>query len=171
MFMSHKKITLVLLLATHMVLAQPTDYSSDVSSPESIVKALYDVISGDAQQPRNWNRFLFLFTADARLIPTQKNKEGKTVYRSITPAEYQVLFTKNVSSFYERELSNRTEAYGNIVHVFSTYETKCEKEGNVADRGINSIQLFFDGTRYYVMTIFWSAESQGFPLPEKYLKP
>jgi hypothetical protein len=167
--MSYKKITLALLLSTQVGFAQLKDYSSDVSSPASIIKALYEVISGAADQPRDWNRFQFLFAANARLIPTQKNKEGKTIYRSITPAEYQTLFTKNISGFYERELSNKTESYGNIVHVFSTYETRLEKNGAVADRGINSIQLFFDGSRYYVMTIFWSAESQGFPLPEKYL--
>jgi hypothetical protein len=61
------------------------------------------------------------------------------------------------------------ESYGAIVHVFSTYETKEKKDGPVTNRGINSIQLFFNGDRYFVTTIFWSAESMGFPLPEKYL--
>ena len=44
----------------------------DVSSPEAIVAAVYDVISGPAGQKRNWDRMRILFVPDARMIPTGK---------------------------------------------------------------------------------------------------
>lgn len=146
-----------------------TDYSSDVKSVDATIAALYDVISGEASVPRDWARFKNLFTADAKLIPTRKDKEGKLTYRVLTPDEYVQMFTSRGSTgFFERELHRTSDAYGTIVQVFSTYETKEKKDGPVTNRGINSIQLFYDGTRYYVMNVFWCAESSGFTLPEKY---
>jgi hypothetical protein len=151
-----------------LALAQQ-DYAGDVKSVDATIAALYEVISGEAGAPRDWNRFKNLFTPEAKLIPTGKNKEGKFNYRILSPDDYVQMFTTRVTTgFYERELHSTTEAYGTIVHVFSTYETKEKKDGPVTNRGINSIQLFFDGTRYYVMNIFWCAESLGFNLPEKY---
>jgi hypothetical protein len=159
-------------LAVGSALSQPKDYSADVKSVESTISALYEVISGEKGQSRDWDRFRNLFSPDAKLIPTFINKEGNVAYRSITPSEYEVSFTKSIPQrgFFESEISNVTESYGNIVHVFSTYETREEKQGKVTMRGINSIQLMKTNDRYYIMNIFWSSETEKNPLPEKYLK-
>jgi len=147
-----------------------TDYTNDVRSVDSIIAALYEVISGGENQPRDWARFRNLFTEDARLIPTSITSEGKTVYRSITPDQYVQMFEPRLTTgFFERELHRKVEAYGNIVHVFSTYETTQKKNGPVTMRGINSIQLLKGTDRYYVMTIFWSGETKDTPLPDQYL--
>jgi hypothetical protein len=166
-----KKLSILLLLSVSDIAhAQSPTLVDDVKSVDNIIAALYDVISGDAGTPRNWERFAHLFIQEAHLIPTSKDKEGKIGYRIITPDEYVELFSTRITTgFFERELHRETESYGAIVHVFSTYETKEKKDGPVTNRGINSIQLFFDGNRYFVTNIFWSAESMGFPLPEKYL--
>ena len=89
----------------------------------------------------------------------------------MSPNEYVELFKSRIpTGFFEKELSRKTEAYGTLVHAFSTYETKEKNDGPVTNRGINSIQLFKDKNRYYIVNIFWCAESMGFVLPEKYLK-
>lgn len=166
-----KCCTLVLLLFCFIACrAQTKDYSNDTKTVESTIQALYEVISGGPGEPRDWDRFRHLFTPDARLIPTRKDDQGNFTYHALTPEEYVQLFSSRIhTGFYERELSQRTERFGTIVHVFSTYETKEKKEGPVTNRGINSIQLFKDNDRYYVMNIFWCAESLGFELPKKYL--
>jgi hypothetical protein len=93
------------------------------------------------------------------------------IIQALTPEEYVTLFSSRIASgFFERELHRTTEQYGTVTHVFSTYETKEKKDGAITNRGINSIQLFHDGNRYYIVNIFWCAEGMGFPLPEKYLK-
>ena len=160
-----------LTLTVHLsVTAQTTDYNNDVKSVDSIVAALYEVISGDPGQPRDWNRFRNLFKPEARLIPTGKNQQSEFTYRVLSPEDYVQMFSTRINTgFFERELGRTTETYGTITHVFSTYETKEKKDGPVTNRGINSIQLFFDGQRYYVINVFWCAESLGFPLPEKYM--
>ena len=161
---------LLTALACTSCLAQQRDYSGDVKSPEAIVTALYDVISGEPGTPRDWTRFRNLFKPESRLIPTRK-AETDFALKALTPDEYVQIFTSRVTTgFFEHELHAKTESYGTIAHVFSTYETKEKKGGPVTNRGINSIQLFKDKDRYYVINIFWCAESMGFPLPEQYLK-
>lgn len=166
-----KRVVLILsFLSIYNIGFSQSKYHTDVQTVDAIMSAIYDVISGDENDARDWERFHYLFAEDAKLIPTKKQENGEVNYRYWTPRQYEEMFTANRSAFFERELSRVTEAYGNIVHVFSTYETKIEKDGSVTNRGINSFQLLKDKDRYYIMNIFWSAESDGFPLPDKYLK-
>lgn len=159
-----------MLMISASASAQTKDYSKDVASVDAIVAALYDVISGDPGTTRDWDRFRNLFKPETRLIPTRKNPQGELVLQALTPEDYVQLFTSRVATgFFEKELHRVTEQYGTVTHVFSTYETKEKKDGPVTNRGINSIQLFNDGKRFYVINIFWCAESMGFQLPDKYL--
>jgi len=166
-----KKLVILLLFISTVGTAQDKSYTKDVESVDAILKALYEVISGEPGVPRDWDRFRYLFAADAKLIPTIKNAEGKINYAARTPEEYIQLFQSRIATgFFERELHRTTETFGTVTHAFSTYETREKKDGPVTNRGINSIQLFHDGSRYYILTIFWCAESIGYTLPEKYLK-
>lgn len=152
----------------------PAAAPADVNSIDSIMKAVYDVISGDAGEPRNWDRFRSLFHRDARLIPTGKNQQtGMFGARASTPDEYVrsagSYFATN--GFHEREIARRVDQYGNIAQVFSTYEaysSRTEKKPML--RGINSFQLLFDGQRWWVMTIFWQQETPDNIIPKKYMK-
>lgn len=167
----------IFILFAQLLMAQtetPTAKPEDVSSVDAIMHAVYDSISGDAGQARDWNRFKSLFYPGARLIPTNKNQQtglhGATV---LSPEDYikraEPFFAKE--GFYERELARRTETYGNIVHVFSTYHAFHKKDdAKPFLRGINSFQLMNDGQRWWVMTIFWQAETPDNPVPKKYLK-
>ena len=147
---------------------------ADVASLDAIMKAVYDVISGDAGKPRDWDRMRTLFHKDARMIPSGKNPNtGVYGARALTAEDYikrnEPFFAKE--GFHEREVARRVEIYGNIAHVFSTYEafhTLADKKPFL--RGINSLQLLNDGTRWWVMTIFWQAETPDNPIPKKYLK-
>jgi hypothetical protein len=166
-----KFIATILLLAGSLSCMAQSEFADDVKSQDAIISALYEVISGAPEETRNWARFQNLFSADARLIPTYKNKEGKIGYRMMTPEEYQAMFTVNIKKgFFETEISRTAEEFGNIVHIFSTYQTRELKDGPVTMRGINSIQLLKTEERYYVMNIFWSAETKEMPLPKKYVK-
>jgi hypothetical protein len=153
--------------------AQPNPEAkpADVASPDAILAATYDVISGPPGE-RDWNRFYSLFLPDARLISTGKGKDGAMHIQSITPQGYAKLagdyFLKH--GFFERESARKSERYGNIMQIFSTYESRNTKADSTPfARGINSFQLYFDGTRWYVVTIFWLEESPDNPLPKEYL--
>ncbi len=164
-------LSFVLFISITSVSAQQKAYSGDVKSVDAIISALYGVISGEPNSPRDWERFRNLFKPESRLIPTRKDEKGELIVRTVSPEDYVQLFSSRIATgFFERELHRVTESYGTVTHLFSTYETKEKKDGPVTNRGINSIQLFHDGQRYYIITIFWCAESMGYPLDEKYLK-
>jgi hypothetical protein len=145
---------------------------ADVATMDAIVAALYDVISGPAG-PRNWDRFRSLFAPDARLIATGRRPTGEFASRSLSPEDYvqrnSAFMQKN--GFFEREISRRTENFGSIAHLFSTYESRHAREdAKPFARGINSIQLMNDGKRWWIVTVFWQAEDEKNPLPAEYLR-
>src|SRR6185436_3593432 len=151
----------------------PAANASDVASMDSIIAALYDVISGPAGKKRDWDRFRSLFIPGARLIPTGKRQSGEIGSRVTTVDDYATANNKFLeeNGFFEKEISRRTESFGNIAHVFSTYESKHKAEDpKPFARGINSIQLMNDGKRWWIVTVFWQGEGPDNPLPEKYLK-
>jgi len=101
----------------------PAAKPADVASPDAILAATYDVISGPAGQQRDWDRFRSLFVPGARLIPVVARKTGGGYdTRVITPDEYaqkaDAYFQKN--GFAEREIAHKAERYGNIMQIFST---------------------------------------------------
>ena len=146
--------------------------SADVASPDAILAATYDVISGPAGQERDWDRFRSLFYPGARLIRTEAKKEGGLHAAVLTPEDFVERagnYFKN-NGFYEREIARRAERWGSLTQAFSTYESRHDpKDPAPFARGINSFQLFFDGTRWWVMTIYWADESSQTPLPPEFL--
>ena len=145
--------------------------SSDVRSIEAITAALYDTISGPAGT-RDWGRLRSLFLPGARLIPSGRRPDGNTVARVLSVNEFITAIERNVKDegFFEQEISRRIDKFGAVAHVFSTYESRHAKsDAKPFVRGINSIQLFFDGKRWWVVTIFWDSERPDQPIPAEYL--
>ena len=151
--------------------AIPAARPADVASVDSIVTALYDVISGDKGVERNWDRFRSLFYPGARMIPTGKAKSGKVNARVASPESYiegNKSFLES-EGFHEQEITRTVDSFGNIAHVFSAYEARHSlTEEKPFLRGINSIQLFNDGKRWWVLSVAWSPETPEHPLPKQY---
>jgi hypothetical protein len=147
--------------------------AKDVASENAIIAALYDVISGPACQHRDWNRFRSLFAPGARLIPTGRRPDGQVTLRAETPDEYATAAQAPLENngFFEREISRTGETFGAITHAFSTYESRrAASDAKPFARGINSIQLLNDGTRWWIVTVYWQAERPDSPIPEQFLK-
>jgi hypothetical protein len=147
---------------------------ADVATLDAIMKAVYEVISGDAGQKRDWDRFRSLFHKDAKLIPSGKNQQtGVQGARFLTPEDYVTRSGPNLeqNGFHERELARHVDQYGNIAQVFSTYHAFRKKDDkDPFMRGINSFQLMNDGKRWWVINIYWQAETPETPIPKEYLK-
>jgi hypothetical protein len=182
-----RRLSSIILAACVAVLSQPLAAQSapapsvpvpaapaDVESLDAIMAAVYDVISGPAGQPRNWDRFRSLMSPQARLIPTGRNRTtGQAFLRGLTVEEYITVVGPQLErdGFFERELGRKVERYGNIVHLMSAYDSKrTPQDATPFARGVNSFQLWYDGTRWWVVTIFWEAETPGNPIPEALLR-
>lgn len=159
--------------------ANPTDSPliaklADVAGIDSIVKALYDVISGPAMTKRDWNRMRSLFVPGARMVALGRNSQGDARFRQMTVDEYITLngpFLEG-GGFFEKEIGRKTDQFGNIAQIFSTYEAREKLEdAKPMMRGINSLQLLNDGKRWWIVSVLWQAEDKDLSLPSKYMVP
>jgi len=174
-----RKVILIIFIGLLTLIAAtaqtPKDANpADVSSLDAIMKAVYDVISGDAGKPRDWDRFRSLFIENARLIPVRKDAQtGAFSTKTYSVEEYVQRASPFMAKegFFERESARRVEQYSHVAHVFSTYESRHSLSDKTPfARGINSFQLFYDGKRWWVVTIYWDAETPETPIPKQYLK-
>ena len=151
----------------------PEANPADVASIDAIIAAAYDSISGPAGQKRDWERERSLYYPDARLIPTAKPSANDELAPELLDVDGFIARVESYFAehgFYEKEIARRTEQFGRIAHVWSIYESR-HKPGDPEPfmRGINSIQLFYDGARWWIVSIYWQQESTEHPIPEKYL--
>ena len=153
--------------------SQPAD-PRDVESIDAIIAATYDVISGPAGKTRDWNRERSLFYPGALIAPT-----ASVPGRNDVELEPQMLDVEKYiarvepllqQGFYETEIARRTEQFGRIAHVWSTYESRYElSDAEPFMRGINSFQLFNDGKRWWILSVYWQHESKEHAIPQKYV--
>jgi hypothetical protein len=145
----------------------------DTTTLDGIIHALYDSISGPAGVERDGQRFRALFLEEgARLIRTAVAEDGTASAMVMGVDEYLRAANEyfRTNGFYEREIARRVERFGHITHALSTYESRREEsEAEPFARGVNSIQLFHDGRRFRVVTIFWDFERPDNPVPPEYL--
>ena len=150
--------------------ASPDADPADVESIDAILTALYDVISGPAGD-RDWERFRTLFTPHAILVPMVPTPDGSTPVRVLTAEDYITrvgpFFAEN--PFYEIESGRTLERYGNIANAMSAYESRRAPGEEPFARGINTITLVTDGTRWYVASIAWDQEREGNPFPPEWM--
>jgi hypothetical protein len=186
--MKHRKYlaALILLFASTVAFTQtplvgdiaahpnwPAAKPADVNSIDAITNALYSVISGPKGQPRDWDRMRSLFLPSARLIPSRAAKDSNHADALLLTIDDYIARssgTMTTNGFFEHGIHNEVQQFGNIVHVWSTYESRHNADDATPfARGINSIQLLKDGDRYWVVNIFWDSERPNNPIPAKYL--
>ena len=171
-----KNLLLILIcsfLSLNIQAQESSNYpSSRYASVDSIIHYLYQSISGDKGVKRDWVFFKSLFREDAKLIPSQMGGDGIMTARYLTTDDYITLSGEYLENqgFFEVEINRVSESYGNICHIFSTYESyRTSQDEKPFARGINSIQLLFDNYRWWIVNIYWQGESRAHPLPEQYL--
>jgi hypothetical protein len=141
----------------------PTVRVADVTTLDAILHTLYDVISGPAGQPRNWDRYRSLFLPDARLMPVISMPGEKVRVRLLSVEDYicrvEPIFA--TEDFWERETSRHAETIGHFAHVLSSYESLRDPDGLPFERDANSIQLLNDGSRWWIVNIMWNTSRTG----------
>lgn len=148
----------------------PDPAADDVESIDAILAATYDVLSGPAGEPRDWDRLRSLFLPSARMIPVQRAADGRTVDRALTVEEYIRGSATMIEEmgFREVEIARRLERFGGVAHAFSTYEAYQEGREEPIMRGLNSIQLIHNGDRWWIASIAWAPERPDLPVPPRY---
>ena len=152
--------------------ASPVAAREDVDTLDHIVVALYGVISGPSGEKRNWDRMRSLFIPNATMGAVVEAKDGKPRQLEFSLERYIETSGPYLEKigFFEGEISRKTEMFGHIAHIFTTYESRHQPREKPFERGINSLQLFNDGERWWIRTILWEGESATLKLPKKYLR-
>jgi len=143
----------------------------DVSSIDGIVKAYYEVVSGPAGKDREWGRDATLYTPGIRFIIFSEGKDGKTVARSLSHQEFvnESDPAMKGKAFYEHEVHRITHRVGNVVRVLCTAEQQFEPGGPVKGQSIDSLEMYWDGTRWWIASAnIWELKP-GQPLPKDFL--
>jgi hypothetical protein len=166
-------LALAVVLAAPILRAQTPDTPKVPACPstatlDDLIKAVDAAVSGPANKDRTC--FRDLFTPDARLAPVAKQPDGNYAPHLLTVDDWiNRVAQRGSSSFFERQVKVKSEVYGHIAHLWSTYETRATPDGKAEVRGINSIQAINDGTRWRIIEIIWQAETPAEQVPQQYL--
>ena len=147
----------------------PAPKPEDVKSIDSILAAVYNVISGPAGE-RDWNRFRSLFLPGAALTSAEKDRDGIIRVRPRSVEGYVTgagaYFAQH--GFFESPIVSRVQTFGNVAQVFCSYESRGAASEAPFARGINSFQLAYDGKRWWIVSILWDEERPDNPLPKEF---
>ena len=159
----------VALLAASSASGQAPD-PADVGSLDDIIRAYYEVVSGPAGQAADRARDETLHVPGALVGIPGQDASGTPVLRTMTLGEYHDRAGgPRAEPFYEKEIHRVVERFGNVAHVWSTYAASRTPDGDPFTRGINSIQLTWDGTRWWIVSWIFDQERSGNPVPAEYL--
>jgi hypothetical protein len=159
--MHFKYLLAAAALALPLSAAQAAPAPGDLAGIDATMRGVYDVISGPAGQKRDFDKMRSLFAPGALLrVIGPKGIRGGTLEDYI--AKSGPVLEKE--GFTEKELARRTEVYGNLASVWSSYDGRTAS-GSFHERGINSFQLVKVDGKWLVASILWQEEGKQFPLP------
>jgi len=140
--------------------------AADAGTQDLLMKSLYGYISGPAGQKRDAAKIRGLFHPECRFTITGNHPEKGVIVRSLSLDEFMDRAMPSwEKGFFEQETKRETKDWGNMAAVWTTYESRHEKDGPVIMRGINSLQLQWDGKRWWVMNIQFENEDASTKLP------
>lgn len=161
------------MAVAHPLDAQQAEFAADpndVATLDGIIKAYYEVVSGAAGVDRETERDKSLHHPLARAIVTGVDEFGRAFIRNMTLDEYhEDTRASGNPAFYEWEINRVTQRFGNVAHVWSTYAWSEDDAGPVQGRGINSIQLYFDGERWWITAWIFDSERVDNTIPPEFL--
>jgi hypothetical protein len=159
---------IIFLFASITARAQQSSVpAADLGSPEAVIQTVYSVISGPLGAPRDWARLRSLMAPGAIFAVTRTSKSGPTSTRVLSVDEYIAATSKalETTAFYEHGVTGPVWHYAHIALATSPYESRHAPNEAPFQRGINTFELSFDGTRWWIISISWEGESAAFPLP------
>jgi len=145
--------------------------AADVATIDGMIQAFYNVISGPAGQPREWSRDRTLYIPGVKFV-AMSVKDGVPVAQVMSHQQFVEDSDPWMvgQGFFEKEIHRVTRRFGNIAHVFSTYAFRRTADGPVLGRGVNSIELFWDGTRWWIAGAIWDGERPDNAIPAALLQ-
>lgn len=160
-------LTVIATMLTNNLNAQNQNYENDVKTIDALMKASYEVVSGEKGAKRQWERDNYLHHPKAvySYLDREQQKQSTMTLQEFHKETDEMVFG---TAFYESEVNREVRVFGNIAHVWSTYETRLQKDGKVERRGINSIQLIYENNRWYIISWTFCGENDKNMIPKTF---
>jgi hypothetical protein len=146
----------------------PSARASDVASPDALLAALHDAVSGPPG-PVDWNRFRSLFLPLARLGSSETDANGVT---RITTSTVEELIASGAAErekipWYEEILVKHIERFDHIAVAFYSHDDRTTKEGPPTQQSVNVCEMLYDGRRWWIQSANWEVVPKSLSLPSE----
>jgi hypothetical protein len=162
----------VLLGSSSESYAQTPAAPADVGTIADIVRASYEVISGPAGAPRQWQRDGTLYMPGATFVSVNE-RDGRVQTTIMTPEDYRRGFDANYVArgigLFETEVGRRIERYGHVAQVRSVAVVRRTPHGPIEARYVNYFQLYWDGRRWWIAGMVWDKERPTASIPDAWV--
>ncbi len=149
---------------------RPAADPADVATLDDIIRVYYEVVSGPAGESANRARDQTLHLPDALVGVPGQDEDGKPILVTMTLDDYHDQSGGiRAEGFFEKEIHRVVNRFGNVAHVMSTYASSKTPDGEIFDRGINSIQLTWRDNRWWIVSWIFDSERPDNPIPKEYL--
>ena len=126
---------------------------------------MYALLSGPSYKGRDWDRYRALFIEDAHVSVTVDGPGMPVDVGVLSADDYIARVAPDIQrGVYEKEVSREVEQSGRMAHVFSKFESRhAATDEKPFERGVNSVQLLNDGTRWWIVSVYSSVDASGNP--------
>lgn len=164
-------LIIVLILLTGSLRAQEMMLadSTATKSIDGMVKEVLRIVSGEKGKKRNFEAFRQLFLPTARFTVHSHDTTNRQPVESVSLEEFITILQDPYydNGYLEYEIAKKVDEYNGIAQVFQAYHAK-DSEGH--EEGITSYQLVNFNHRWWIASIVWTGNSNGVPVPKKYLR-
>lgn len=151
----------------HVAIMEQAARPEDVATIDGLMRAFYGAISGPKGEPRQWPRDRSLYVPGVRFVMAGVARDGRPAARTVTHQEYVDLVDSSFvdRGLFEHETGRCVRRFGNVAQLFSAYEIRETPEGPVTARGVNVLQLYREGDRWWVSSVMWDDARANNPIP------
>jgi hypothetical protein len=137
---------------------------------DHLTEKFYDCISFNAEHYPKFDQLQELFYGAGKLINTNFDTPLDFTVQSYAQAIMHQIDEGNSSFYFQQEISDSTEIFGNIAQRISVYEYSFAVDTPQPwKRGVNYIQYMFLGGKWLITSMIWADEKAGSKIPEDYL--
>ncbi len=121
---------------------------------------MYNSICFEEGQRPDWSRQTAIFAPGARLVRVTDEGVFEFDLASYRTNLESMIDSGAMTSFWEAEIWRDTRQFGEVAHVLSAYESRRSRNGEIVNRGVNSIQLFRRGDQWWISAMLWRWEGR-----------
>jgi hypothetical protein len=137
----------------------------NAASLDAVIKEMYDSICFERGERPDWSRSDAIYAPGARLVRVNDGGVFEFDLKSYRVDFERMIDSGEMPSFWEGEIWRDTQQFGEVAHVLSAYETRRSRNGDVLNRGVNSIQMFRRGGRWLISAMIWRREGKDVRIP------